>query len=95
VAIATTSIKLPAALKARVAELSVADGKTLHAWLVEAVTQQAARAEMRASFVSDALSAADAIDAGAEVYAEEEVHAYIVSRARGTRVRRPRPLRGR
>ena len=91
----TTSIKLPAALKARVAELSLADGRTMHAWLVEAVTQQVARAEMRASFIADAQSAADGIDAGAAVYAAEEVHAYVVARARGMRARRPRPLSGR
>jgi predicted transcriptional regulator len=91
----TTSIKLPAALKARVAELSQADGKTMHAWLVEAVAQQAARAEMRESFIADALSAADGIDSGAAVYAGEEVHAYLVARARGLNARRPRPLRGR
>jgi predicted transcriptional regulator len=87
-----TSIKLSTELKARVAELAKSEGKTVHAWLVEAVTQQVARAEMRASFVEDAWSAAEAIDAGAAVYAAEEVHAYLVSRAAGNRVRRPRPL---
>ena len=91
----STSIKLPSALKARVGELSEVEGKTVHAWLVEAVAQQVARAEMRESFISDALAAADAIDAGAAVYAAEEVHAYLVSRASGSRVRRPRPLTGR
>ena len=57
----STSIKLPSALKARVAELSQCEGKTVHAWLVEAVAQQVARAEMRESFISDAQAAADAI----------------------------------
>ena len=91
----STSIMLPSALKARVAELSQCEGKTVHAWLVDAVAQQVARAEMRESFISDAQAAADAIDAGAAVYAAEEVHAYIVSRASGGRLRRPRPLTGR
>lgn len=89
-----TSIKLPSALKARVTELSQSEGKSVHAWLVEAVGQQVARAEMRESFIADAQAAADAIDAGAAVYAAEEVHAYLVSRVSGVRVRRPTPLKG-
>jgi predicted transcriptional regulator len=91
----STSVKLPSALKARVAELSHCEGKTVHAWLVEAIAQQVARSEMREVFIADALTAADAIDAGAAVYAAEEVHAYLISRASGVRARRPRPLTSR
>lgn len=90
----STSIKLPGALKARVAELSQLEGKSVHAWLVEAVGQQVARAEMRESFIAEAQAAADEIDAGAAVYAAEEVHAYLVSRVSGGRIKRPRPLAG-
>jgi predicted transcriptional regulator len=89
---ASASHKLPGALKARVAELSQCDGNTVHPWLVEAVAQQVARAEMRESFIPDAQAAAHAIDAGAAVYAAEEVHAYLVTRASGGSPRRPRPL---
>jgi hypothetical protein len=57
--------------------------------------QQVARAEMRESFIAEAQAAAVEIDAGAAVYAAEEVHAYLVSRLSGGRIKRPRPLAGR
>jgi hypothetical protein len=49
------------------------------------------RAAMRRSFLSEAMAAADAIDAGGAVYASEDVHAYIAKRAAGLPVRRPLP----
>ena len=89
----TTTLKLPAPLKARIAPLAEAAGKTSHAWMVEALEAQAALAEMREAFIAEAEASAAEIDAGAPLYAAEDVHAYIVARARGEPARRPKAVR--
>lgn len=90
---ATTTLKLPAPLKARIASLADGAGKTPHAWMVEALEAQAAIAEIRDAFIAEAEVSAAEIDAGAPLYAAEDVHAYIIARAQGKTVRRPKPLR--
>jgi hypothetical protein len=61
--------------------------------MVEALEAQAALAEMRESFITDAQAAGEEIDAGGPLYAAEDVHAYIVGRAQGRTVLRPRSIR--
>ena len=90
-----TSLKLPAELKARIAPLAEAAGKTPHAWMVEAIEHQAALAELRESFLAEAQDAARAIDEGGPLYAAEDVRAYVQGLARATPTRRPRALRAR
>lgn len=90
---ATTTLKLTDDLRARIAPLAEAAGKTTHAWMVEAIEAQVALAEMRESFIADAQAAADEIDSGGPLYAAEDVHAYIVGRAQGKSARRPAPVK--
>lgn len=88
-----TTIKLPAALKERIAPLAEAAGKTAHAWMVEALERQADLAEAREAFIADAEAAAADIDAGGPLYAAEDVAAYLLARAAGKRSpARPRPI---
>lgn len=89
----TTTLKLPEPLKARIAPIAAAAGKTPHAWMVEALEAQAALAEMREAFIADAETSAAEVDAGGPVYAAEDVHAYIVARAAGKAASRPKPVR--
>ena len=89
----TTSLKLPDDLKSRIAPLAQAAGKSAHAWMVEALAAQVALAEMRESFLEDARTAAADIDAGGPLFAAEDVHSYILERARGKRVQRPAPMK--
>jgi predicted transcriptional regulator len=89
----TTTLKLPEPLKARIAPLAEAAGKTPHAWMVEALEAQAALAEMREAFIAEAEAAAAATDAGGPLYAAEDVRAYILARAAGKRPRKPKPMR--
>jgi predicted transcriptional regulator len=89
----TTTLKLPQPLKARIAPLAEAAGKTPHAWMVEALEAQAALAEMRGTFIAEAEASAAEVDAGGPLYAAEDVHAYIVARASGKTARRPKPIR--
>jgi predicted transcriptional regulator len=55
---ATTTLKLPASLKARIAPLAEAAGKTAQAWMIDALEAQAALVEMREAFVVEAEAAA-------------------------------------
>ena len=89
----TTTLKLPVPLKARIAPLAEAAGKTPHAWMVDALEAQVALAEMRQAFIEVAEAATAATDAGGPLYAAEDVRAYILARAEGRRARRPKPMR--
>jgi len=86
---AATTLKLPEALKARIAPLAQSVGKSPHAWMVEALAAQVELAELRRAFLDEAEASADEIDAGGVLYAMEDVHAYIVGRAGGKKPARP------
>jgi predicted transcriptional regulator len=90
---ATTTLKLPDPLKARIAPLAEAVGKTPHAWMVDALEAQVALAEIRQAFIAEAEASAAEVDAGGPQYAAADVHAYIVARAAGKVAPRPKPVR--
>ncbi len=89
---ATTTLKLPEELKARIASAAQATGRTPHGFMVEALEAQARLAEMRQSFVNDAIASAAEVDAGGALYAMEDVQAYILERTAGKAVKRPKPI---
>ena len=62
--------------------------------MVEALERQTAREERMQQFVQEAIDADRAIDAGADVYAAGDVHAWLERLARGEKPRRPKPWRG-
>jgi predicted transcriptional regulator len=88
---ATTTLKLPEELKARIAPLADSTAKTPHAWMIEALEAQARLAEMRQSFIGDALASAAEVDAGGALFAMQDVHEYIISKAAGKPAKRPKP----
>jgi predicted transcriptional regulator len=90
---APTTIKLPEELKERIAPLAEATGVTPHAWMIEALQRQASLAEARANFIAEAASAAREVDAGGPLYAAEDVFTYILARASGRKVARPKPVK--
>jgi len=90
---ATTTLKLPGELKARIAPLADASAKTPHAWMIEALEAQARLAEMRQSFLGDALASAAEVDAGGALYAMQDVHEYIINKTVGKPAKRPKPAR--
>ena len=89
---ATTTLKLPENLKARIASAAQATGKSPHAFMVEALEAQAHLAEMRESFINDALASAAEVDAGGALYAMEDVGTYILARTAGKAAKRPKPI---
>jgi len=88
----TTTLKLPEELKARIAATAQASGKSPHAFMLEALEAQARLAEMRQSFIADALASGAEVDAGGALYAMEDVQAYIIARTSGNTVKRPKPI---
>lgn len=87
---ATTTLKLPEELKTRIAPLAKSAAKTPHAWMVEALETQARLAEMRLSFINDALASAAEVDAGGMVYEADEVFGYIQTKLDGKRAKWPK-----
>jgi len=87
---AATSLKLPEDLKRRIARLAGAANKTPHAFMVEALSQEADRAEIRERFAHDAaLSESETMESG-KAFALTAAFDYLEARAAGKNVRRPR-----
>ena len=89
---ATTTLKLPEELKARITAAAQASGKSPHAFMVEALETQARLAEMRQSFINDAIASAAEVDAGGALYAMEDVQSYILARTAGKAAKRPKSI---
>ena len=85
----TTTIRLPEALKARIARVAAQSNQTAHSFILEAIAEKAEQAERRERFVQDAQAAAAEVDANGEVFAASEVHEYLRSRLVGQAVRKP------
>ncbi|MES2552721.1 MAG: ribbon-helix-helix protein, CopG family [Pseudomonadota bacterium] len=79
----TTSLKLPDALKERVAKLADATGKTPHAFMVEAITEQALRIEEDREFMARALAAKHHFEETGAGYPAGEVNNYIREKLAG------------
>lgn len=90
---ATTTLKLPDELKVRITSAAQASGKSPHAFMIEALEAQARLAEMRQSFINDAIASVDEVDAGGALYAMKDVQAYILARTSGKAAKRPQPVR--
>ena len=90
---ATTTLKLPDTLKARIAELAQAAGRTPHAFMIEALEAHANATDRRREFVQSALAAEQDVEEYGIVYSADEVHRYVEARALGKRARKPRPMK--
>ncbi len=89
---ATTTLKLPEELKARIASAAQVSGKSAHAFMIEALEAQVRLAEMRQSFINDAVASAAEVDAGGALYAMKDVQTYILARTSGKAAKRPKPI---
>jgi len=87
----STTLKLPESLKAQVAKLAEDAGKSPHAWMVEAIEAQATQAGKRRAFYAEARQSRAEYAQTGVAYRAEDVHEYILARASGKKVRRPRP----
>jgi predicted transcriptional regulator len=90
-----TTIRLPVVLKRRIASAARRAGKSPHAFMLEAISAETRRAEMRRKFIDDALAADAEMERTGRGYAWEDVKAYLEAKVAGKPVRRPRPRRWR
>ncbi|HEX9474924.1 MAG TPA: hypothetical protein VF931_12085 [Steroidobacteraceae bacterium] len=90
---ATTTIRLPPKLRARLGALARQTGRSAHSLIVEAVERHAAYEEQLRSLVKEALAADAEIGKAGEVYRAEDVHAWMVRLATGNAAARPKPWR--
>ena len=89
----TTTLKLPAELKTRIARLAEETGRSPHGLMVEALERQVGREERLRDFVNDAHAADRAIYEGAAVYGMKDVHRWLDQLAQDHGAERPKPWR--
>lgn len=90
-----TTLKLPPDLKRRVASVVRGTDKSPHAFMVEAISSETQRAELRRKFIQDALAAKVEMDRDGLGYELADVKSYFDARVAGKRARRPRLKRWR
>lgn len=89
----TTTLKLPEQLKTRIAPLAEAEGKSPHAWMIEALEERVTKSEAYAAFVAEALQADREMTETGLGYAMEDVHEYLLAKLEGKAVKRPNPVK--
>lgn len=90
---ATTTIRLPPRLRARVQALARQSGRSAHSLIVEAIERHAAYEEELRSLVKEAVSADAELERTREVYGADDVRAWLERLARGETPVRPQPWR--
>lgn len=91
---ASTTLKLPEKLKARIARLAKETGRSAHSLMLEALERDVMREERMREFVREALAADAGVEEGAAVYRSKDVHAWLERLARNPKAARPKPWRG-
>jgi predicted transcriptional regulator len=87
---AATSLKLPDDLKQRIERLAGAANKTPHAFMVEVLSQEAERAELRERFAVAAATAEKETMGSGKAVSLGAAFDYLEARVAGKSVRRPR-----
>jgi len=80
---ASTTLKLPEQLKARVVKAAAGAGKSPHAFMVEAIDLQTQLAERRREFIASALVAEQEVAEFGLVHDGDEVLSYLQARLAG------------
>lgn len=92
--VSTTTLKLPAKLRSRVARLAKRSQRTPHGLMLEAIEREVDRQERVDAFVREAAEADRAVDRGGQTFAASEVHDWIRRLASSPDAPRPKPWRG-
>ena len=86
-----TTLKVPDELRARLAEQAEAEGKTPHAYMLDALREKVDRAERRREFLAAGAASMREYERTGIAYAMEDVERYILGIAAGKKPRRPKP----
>lgn len=85
----TTTIRLPAELKARVAAAAKRSGMTAHGFILEAIAEKTQQAELRADFDAVAEQRYAEILATGKTLSWAEMRKYLETRVAGGPAKRP------
>lgn len=85
----TTTIRLPADLRARVAAAARRAGTTPHSFIVEAIAEKTADAELRSDFENEAERRYATLLSSGETVSWKAMRRYLEDRLAGKRARRP------
>ena len=88
-----TTLKVPEELRARLHAQAEAEGKSAHAYMLEALKEKADRADRRREYLAAGEAALDEYARTGVAYAMEDVEQYILGMAAGKKPRRPRPAK--
>ena len=88
-----TTLKIPDDLRARLAAQAEAEGKTPHAYMLDALKEKAERADRRREYLEAGAAALREYERTGIAYAMEDVEKYILGVAAGKTPRRPRPIK--
>jgi len=91
--ISATTLKIPDELKARLSALADAEGKSPHAYMLEALEREARRAERRHEYLASGDAALREYEKTGIAYAMEDVERYVVALAEGRRSAKPKPVK--
>ncbi len=85
----TTTIRLPADLKARIAAAAERSGKTPHSFILEAITEKTDREERHLEFIDVAERRYAGIVAAGKTIPWSEMRRYLAARSAGKPAKRP------
>ncbi|MGA9333923.1 MAG: CopG family transcriptional regulator [Rudaea sp.] len=85
----TTTIRLPDALKSRIAAAAKRAGTTPHNFIVEAIAEKADQAELRTDFEAEAERRYARIVESGQTIAWDDMRVYLQDRLAGKAARRP------
>ena len=88
----TTSLKLPEALKERVADLAQGVAQTPHAYMVEAIAEKVERDEKHRAFVKSARASLAQFKRTGVAYTHADVKRYLLDKVAGKKPRKPKPM---
>lgn len=88
-----TTLKVPDDLRARLAAQADAEGKSPHAYMLEALKEKADRADRRREYLSAGAASLREYEHTGIAYAMEDVEQYILGIAAGKKPRRPKPVK--
>jgi predicted transcriptional regulator len=88
-----TTLKLSDELRGRLAAQARAQGKTPHAYMLEALKEKADRTDRHQQYLAEDEATMREYERTGIAYAMEDVEQYILGIAAGKKVRRPRPVK--
>lgn len=88
-----TTLKLPESLKARINFAAEEAGKSPHAFMIEALSEQIERDERRRDFLNAAVAAEQETIKTGITYDANEVHAYLRAKIAGKSPQRPKQIK--